>query len=64
MTTLEKLNNHPAVQDIEVEYEFGRKTYWINLKPGFENDAGMTCGREDNLADVKKFLSSVAPVRA
>lgn len=66
MKTLEKLNNHPAVQNIEIESEFGRKIYWINLKPGFatENGNGQTCGSEYTLAGVKEFLSTVAPARA
>jgi hypothetical protein len=60
MTSLEKLNNHPCVQNIEVEFEFGKKTYWINLKQGFAKNDGSTCGREDNLNDVKKFLADVS----
>jgi len=66
MTSIEKLNSHPAVQDIEVESDFGRKIYWINLKPGFatENGNGQTCGSEYTLAGVKQFLATVAPARA
>lgn len=66
MTTLEKLNNHPAVQNIEIESDFGRKIYWINLNPGFatENGNGQTSGSEYTLAGVKHFLADVGPVNA
>ena len=66
MTTLEKLNNHPAVQNIGIESDHGRKIYWINLKPGFatENGNGQTSGSEYTLAGVKQFLADVGPVNA
>lgn len=59
MTTLEKLNNHPAVHSVEIEYEYGVKTYWVELKDGFSTYGGLVCGREYSLADVKKFLKEV-----
>lgn len=64
MTTLEILKSNPAVSEIIIESDFGRRTYFINLKPGFatDNGGGQQSGSESTLAGVKKFLSSVAPV--
>lgn len=62
MKTLDQFRNHPAVQEIILESDFGRRTYVINLKAGFatDNGGGQTSGTESTLAGVAAFLQSVA----
>lgn len=64
MKTLAQFRNHPAVQEIILESDFGRRTYVINLKPGFatDNGGGQTSGTESTIAGVAAFLKSVAAV--
>ena len=64
MKSLALLKSHPAVSEIVIESDFGRRTYWINLKPGFatDNGRGQSSGSESTIAGIKEFLSTVAPV--
>lgn len=64
MKSLEILKSHPAVDEIVSESDFGRRTYFINLKPGFatDNGGGQQSGSESTIAGIKKFLSTVAPI--
>ena len=64
MKTLEQFRNHPAVHEIILESDHGRRTYVINLKPGFatDNGGGQQSGTESTLAGVAAFLRSVAPM--
>jgi hypothetical protein len=64
MKSLELLKSHPAVSEIILESDFGRRTYWINLKPGFatDNGRGQQSGSESTISGIKDFLSTVAPV--
>lgn len=66
MKTLAQFRNHPAVQEIILESDHGRRLYWINLKAGFATDGGMgqTSGSETTLSGVAAFLESVAAVPA
>jgi hypothetical protein len=64
--TLTALRAHPAVSDIILESDFGRRTYWINLRPGFATDGGrgQQSGSESTLRGVAAFLRGVAAVPA
>jgi hypothetical protein len=64
MKTLAQLRNHPAVEEIIQESDFGYRTYVINLKAGFatDNGGGQQSGTESTLAGVAAFLRSVAPM--
>lgn len=64
MKTLTQLRNHPAVQEIILESDHGRRTYWINLNPGFATDhgRGQQSGSESTLRGVAAFLRDVRPV--
>lgn len=64
--TLATLRAHPAVSEIIIESDFGRRTYWINLRPGFATDGGrgQQSGSESTLRGVAAFLRGVAAVPA
>jgi hypothetical protein len=64
MKTLDQLRRHPAVHEIIIESDHGRRLYWINLKAGFATDGGngQTSGSETTLAGVAAFLKDVAPI--
>jgi hypothetical protein len=66
MKTLEQLRNHPAVHEIILESDHGRRTYVINLKRGFatDNGGGQQSGTESTLAGVAAFLKTVAAMPA
>jgi hypothetical protein len=61
MKTLAQLRNHPAVQEIIIESDYGRRLYWINLKPEYATDKGhgQQSGGETTLAGVALFLKDV-----
>ena len=65
MKTLSQLRNHPAVQEIILESDFGRRTYWINLKPGFATDFGngQQSGSESTVKGIESFLEDVRPIK-
>jgi hypothetical protein len=62
MKKLAQFRNHPAVQEIILESDHGRRTYVINLRPGFatDNGGGQQSGTESTLAGVAAFLKTVA----
>lgn len=66
LTTLQKIKAHPAVADLTIESDFGRTTYWVNLKPthATDNGGGQQSFSEPTLAGVLKMLRTVAEVRA
>ena len=66
MKTLAQLRNHPAVHEIILESDHGRRTYVINLKTGFatDNGGGQQSGTESTLAEVAAFLENVAAMPA
>lgn len=65
-TTLQKIKAHPAVADLTIESDFGRTTYWVNLKRthATDNGGGQQSFSEPTLAGVLKMLRTVAEVRA
>lgn len=65
-STLSALRAHPAVAEIILESDFGRRTYWINLRPGFatDNGRGQQSGSESTLRGIAAFLRTVAAVNA
>jgi hypothetical protein len=66
LTTLQKIKAHPAVADLTIESDFGRTTYWVNLKHthATDNGGGQQSFSEPTLAGVLKMLRTVAEVRA